>query len=742
MKQLRRFSPAGAWLFAAAICVHPASAQTHPPVSPAAPPPTPVRTVVDDYYGTKISDPYRYMEDLKNPEVQAWLKAQNDYTRSVLTRIPGHQNLLNRIKQLDEATSARVFNIHRLPRDRYFYQKRLANEDVAKVYMREGAGGPETLLIDPARLATGESPSYAINYFAPSFDGALVAYGASPGGSEQAVIHIIDVATGRETGETIDVGWFGYPSWLPAGRSFLYNRMQQLEPGMPPAERKLKSKVYLHIVGTDPDKDPVVFGYDVSPTVKVAPTDIPFVSIWPGSPYAFGVVGHGVQNEITMYAAPLNSIGHGEIPWRKIVDVEDEVTGFVPHGEDIYLLSHKGASRGQITRTSLSHPDPAHAEIVVRAGEAVVRGLVIAADGLYVQLLDGGIGRLLRVPFTAAGEGKVEPVPLPMDGSLWIESTDPRVPGLVLSLASWTKAPAIYAYDVRTKRVNDTGLQPHGPFDDPQDVVSEEVKVRSHDGTMVPLSIVHRRGLTLDGSNPTLLEGYGAYGAAMDPYFDQKTLAWIESGGVYAVAHVRGGGEYGEDWHLAGKLLTKHNTWRDFIACAQYLIDHKYTSAAHLAGEGGSAGGITIGRAITERPDLFAAAIDNVGMSDMVRVELSPNGPPNIPEFGTTKTSEGFRALHEMSSYHHIKDGTAYPAVMFATGINDPRVAPWQMAKMAARMQAATASNKPVLLRVDFESGHGFGSTKTQQQLLLADKWSFLLWQMGARGFQPPTRRR
>ena len=354
-----------------------------------------------------------------------------------------------------------------------------------------------------------------------------------------------------------------------------------------------------------------------------------------------------------------------------------------------------------------------------------------------MTLLDGGIGKVMRVPFSKRGNATRQPVPLPLDGQVWVDAADPRVNGILLGLTSWTKAAADYAYDPRGNRVTDTRLQPQGPYDNPQDIVSEEVKVASYDGTMVPLSIVHRRDIKLDGSNPTLLEGYGAYGITFDPYFDPKLLAWLERGGVYAVAHVRGGGEYGEGWHLAGKLLTKHNTWRDFIAAGQYLVDHKYTSPAHLAGEGGSAGGITIGRAITERPDLFGAALDDVGISDALRVEHSPNGPPNIPEFGTTTTPEGYQALYEMSSYHHVKDGTPYPAVMVVTGINDPRVTPWEPAKMAARLQAATSSGKPVLLRVDYEAGHGMGSTKSQRQQLLADQWSFLLWQLGAAGFQP-----
>ena len=722
-------------LAVSALIVAPAASICQSP--PMAPPPAPTRVVVDEYYGNKVEDPYRYMEDLKSPEVQAWFKGQNDYTRSVLARIPGRENLLKRIRQLDEGAIARVYDIRLLPAERYFYQKRLASEDMAKIYVRDGLGGPEKIIADPVKITPAGSPSFVVNYYAPSFDGSRVAYGASPGGSEDAVIHIVDVATGRESAETIDRGWFGSPSWLPDNRSFFHNRMQKMEPGMPGTERELKSKVYLHVLGTDPEKDPVVFGYEVSPRVKMVPTDLPFVVTNPGSPYALGVIAHGVQNEITVYVAPLASINSPDIPWRKIVDVQDEVTDAQPHGDGVYLQTHKGAPRFKIVRTSILNPDPSRATVVVPEGEAVVRGQSVAADALYVQLLDGGIGKVLRVPFSDRGTAQAQSVQLPLDGQVWVDAVDPRVNGILIGLTSWTKAASDYAYDPRTNRVSDTRLQPLGPYDNPQDIVSEEVKAPSYDGTLVPLSIVHLRTIKLDGSNPTLLEGYGAYGITLDPYFDPKLLAWMEKGGVFAVAHVRGGGEYGEGWHLAGKLLTKHNTWRDMIAAGEYLVNHKYTSPAHLAGEGGSAGGITIGRAITERPDLFGAALDDVGLSDALRVETSPNGPPNIPEFGSTKTTEGYQALYEMSSFHHVKDGTRYPAVMVVTGINDPRVAPWEPAKMAARLQAATSSGKPVLLRVDYEAGHGIGSTKSQTQQLLADKWSFLFWQLGAPGFQP-----
>ena len=719
------------------LLASPAALLSQPQPTPPPPPPAPTRVVVDDYYGNKIEDPYRYMEDLKNPEVQAWFKAQNDYTRSILARIPGREDLLKRIQQLDEGAPARVSDLRRLPGERYFYQKVLASENTAKIYVRDGLTAAERVVADPVKITPTGSPSFVINYYAVSFDGSRLVYGASPGGSEDAVIHIVDVATGRESGETIDRGLFGSPSWLPDGHSFFHNRVQKMQPGMPPTERELKSKVYLHVVGTDPEKDPLVFGYEVSPNVKMVPTDIPFVITLPGSRYAFGVIAHGVRPEITVYAAPLTSFGSGNIPWRKLVDVDDDVIDFAPHGDDVYLITHKDALRYKIVRTSIANPDLGHAKVVVPESEAVIRGQTTAADAHYVLLLDGGISKLLRVPYASGGNATPQSVPLPLEGNAWFDAADPRVNGLLLGLVSWTKAAADYAYDPRTNRITDTRLQPQGPFDNPQTIVSEEVKATSYDGTLVPLSIIHRRDIKLDGSNPTLLIGYGAYGITMDPYFDPKFLAWLEKGGVAALAHVRGGGEYGEGWHLAGKLLTKHNTWRDFIACALYLIDHKYTSPAHLAGAGASAGGITIGRAITDRPDLFSAALDGVGLSDALRVELSPNGPPNIPEFGSTKTREGYQALYEMSSYHHVKDGTPYPAVMVSTGINDPRVAPWEPGKMAARLQAATSSGKPVLLRVDYEAGHGVGSTKSQQQQELADGWSFLFWQLGAPGFQP-----
>lgn len=715
-------------------------AQTGNTSAPQSPPVAPVRPVIDDYHGTKVSDPYRYMENLQDPAVQSWFKAQNDYTRAVLASIPGRRHLLARIEELDQSVP-RV-TARRLPGDLYLVTARLPGENVSKLYLRRGLSGQDTLLLDPEKITlAGSSQGKGKNTIwggATSDDSRYEAVGIIPGGSElDGELHVIEIGTGRETGDVISrVGAEAWnPHWLPDNRSFVYGRLQKLPPGAPAAEVRQKFRSYLHVLGTDPEKDQPVFGYGVVPSIDVDPSLIASIETQPGSRYALGVLNGSVTPNSAYYIAPVDAIGKSNREWRKVAGFADGVTSIAVHSDDLYVLTYKDAPRYKIVRTDARKPDLASAEIVVPPSEAVITGIYPAQDALYVQLLDGGIGRLLRVGY--GPNPTVEHVALPFDGSVYVEA-DSRLPGVLLYVGSWTKSFKIYAYDPSTRQVTDTKLQPGGPYNNPDNIESVEVKAASYDGTAVPLSIVYRKGTKLDGSNPTLLEGYGGYGISIDPYFDPTMLAWYEKGGVYAVCHARGGGEYGEEWHLAGKGSTKPNTWRDFIGCAQYLIDHKYTSPPHLAGEGVSAGGILIGRAITQRPDLFGAAIDKVGVSDTLRFETTQNGETNIPELGSTKTEEGFKALYAMSAYDHIEYRTRYPAVLFETGMNDPRVDPWEMAKMTARLQAATSSRKPVLLRVDFAGGHGgMGGTRKQYHESLADEWSFLLWQLGAPDFQP-----
>jgi prolyl oligopeptidase len=687
------------------------------------PPKTPVRDAADTYFGTKIVDPYRWMEDLKSPEMVAWMKAQSEHTRRYLDGLPIRDAFLKRVNELSNANVA-VSGVQRAA-GKHFYYKLAPGENTRKLYVRDGLNGAERLLLDPDKLST-KGTHYSIDTFSLSQDGQYVSYTISSGGSEMGELHVLDVSTGRELGERIDRARFDAGAWLPDGRSFLYNRLQKLLPGAPATDLYQKSRVYRHVLGADPEKDQPVFGYDVNPEITFEPTLLPFAYPVPGSTHVIALVNSGVSPNSAFYIAPVASLALPTIPWRKIADFTDEVSNIDLHGDDVYVLTYRQTPRFKVVRTSLAHPDLATAQPVIPASEAVVTAIAAANDALYVQTLDGGIGRLWRVDFSG---GAPQQVKLPYDGSVSIVNNDQRLPGVLFTTTSWTKAPTIFAYDAAQRRVVDTKLQPPSPVDF-SSIESVEVKAKSHDGVMIPLSIIYKRGLKRDGSNPTLLDGYGAYGISRDPAFSPVSLAWLERGGVLAVAHVRGGGEYGEEWHLAGYKQTKPNTWKDFIACAEYLVREKYTSPQYLGGQGGSAGGILMSNTIAERPDLLGAAIIYVGVNNTLRAETTSNGVPNIPEFGTFTTEEGFKALLAMDGYHKVRNGTAYPAVLLTTGINDPRVEPWMSAKMAARLQAATTSGKPVLLRVDYDAGHGMGSTRQQRNEERADVYTFLQRQL------------
>jgi prolyl oligopeptidase len=392
-------------------------------------------------------------------------------------------------------------------------------------------------------------------------------------------------------------------------------------------------------------------------------------------------------------------------------------------GHDVWLKTHKDASRFKIIHLDLDHPDIAKADVTVPESDEVIRDIGAAKDALYVVSTKAGIARVMRIPY---GQTAEKPLPLPFAGSVNGFYVSVLNDGALLRLAGWIEAPLWYAYDPGADELADTGIEPRNPTDF-SGITSVEVTAPAADGTPIPLSIIYKKDLKMNGENPCLMEGYGAYGISLDPNFDATRLALLERGIVIAVAHVRGGGENGEDWHLAGQKLTKENTISDFIACAEYLIKKGYTGRGKLALRGTSAGGITIGGALTQRPDLFALALVNVGVVNALRAEAEPNGAVNTPEFGSVKDPDGFKALYAMDAYEHVKDGTAYPTVMLITGANDPRVDPVQLFKMTARLQAATSSKNPVLLRVDFDAGHGIGSSKAQRDLITADQAALLL---------------
>jgi prolyl oligopeptidase len=450
---------------------------------------------------------------------------------------------------------------------------------------------------------------------------------------------------------------------------------------------------------------------------------------------ALGVVARGVMNEVELYASPLAAASTGKPDWSRICTTDDAVTNAALWKDDLYLLTHKDAPRFRLVKTKTSAPSFANAVEVMPQGEIVLKGITAAKDGVYVQALNAGLGQIIRL----GPDGSRTTLKLPFPGTVDTLYTDPLQDGCWFALESWVR-PRVICRGAPDGTVTMTSVSPK-PDIDVAPYASEEVTVTARDGAKVPLSIVYRKGLKRDGTAPLYLEAYGAYAIDEDPGFNPRLLAWLDRGGVFAVAHVRGGGELGEDWHKAGQKLTKPNTWRDCIDCAKWLIANKWTSPGKLAVEGTSAGGIMISRFLTEEPALLRVAVIRVGDSDALRSEFMVSGPANIPEFGTVKEPDGFKGLYAMDGYQHVKDGVAYPAALVTTGLSDPRVAPWEAGKITARLQAASSSKRPVLLRVETDAGHGVGSTRKQLDDEKADTYAFILWQVGDPRYQPAARR-
>jgi prolyl oligopeptidase len=706
------------------------------------PPVAPVRPVVDDYHGTQVVDPYRYMENVQDPEVQVWMKAHADHTRATLDALPGRAKLLEHMREMWNTTPELVHSL-RIVGGRYYTLRLPAGAKQEKLYVRDGVNGTDRLLIDPEQRSGGEEGLLSIQWYSPSPDHRYVAYSLAASGSEEGVMHILDTTTGQDLPETADRAGFGDPTWNADGRSFFYTRLQQLTPEMPPTEKYRDARVYLHEVGRSFDADPVVLGRGVNDVaLALTPDEFPFIIPQPGSRYALAVAWPGVEPRVRIFAAPLADVASGKADWRPIAATldehffigQDDRIGMLVHGETLYWISQKDAPKGRILALDLTRAD-SKPRVVVPEGERPLSSLHVGRDALYWRVSDAGVNAVYRLRYDA--DAKPEAVRLPYPAHVIGVSLDPAGSDVVIGVSSWIRSPAYLSFDAQSGATKDNGLQPAGPHDRADDLTVEEVRVRSWDGTMVPLSIIYRTGLARDGKALASLDGYGAYGISSTPYYLPVMRALYDRGIVVATCHTRGGGELGKEWHRAGFQETKPNTWKDFIACAEYLVANGYTSPERLSASGGSAGGILVGRAIQERPDLFAAAVALVPLADMLRFETSANGPPNVPEFGSVATEAGFRALHAMSSYANVVDGAKYPALLVTTGINDPRVDAWIAAKFAARMQSATTSGKPVLLRVDYDAGHGIGSSIDQALTNFADVFSFALWQTGHPEFQP-----
>jgi prolyl oligopeptidase len=694
-----------------------AQAAERPPVARVAP-------VTDTHFGTQVVDRYRWMEDLSSPETRGWFEGQAAYAAQALARLPLRDALLARLTAVTTA-SVRVRNIKPCGASQWMYERTAPDEQEPRLFLRDGLHGAERLALDPSVAGT-KAGRLSIGEWAPSPDCRRLAYTLAAGGSEESTLYVRDLATGKDGPEHIDRTRFASISWLPGDR-LLYVRSPQVTPGMPESAYYQQLRTYRHRLGDDPSRDVAVFGYGVSPEIPGGLDLIWRVEARPGSRFAIATASTGVTSASEFFVAPLDALDRVPVAWRRLTRMEDEVSAVAIHGDAVFLQSFRDAPRSRVLRASLAHPEHAP-EVVVPASEAVVVGIAAQPDALYVQTMAGGDYRILRLDYAT---GATTTIPLPYPGAAMLSPDQADRAGVNFTLSSWTRSRAHFTWQPGVAAPQPTGLIP------PQPVQIEgyefvDAKVRSHDGVLVPMVIIHRKGLVRDGSHPVLMQGYGAYGVEYtSPVFDPVSLPWLEQGGIMVWTGVRGGGEYGEEWHQAGFQKTKPNTWKDFIACAEYLVAQGYTRPEHIGIQGGSAGGILIGNAIAERPDLFGAAVMRVGLVDMMRAETTANGVGNVPQFGTVTTEDGFRALLAMDAYQKLRDGVAYPPMLLTTGYNDKRVDAWQPGKFAARLQAATASRGPVLLRVDFDAGHGKGVTRDQDNLLTADVYAFLLDQLG-----------
>ncbi|MBO2010814.1 prolyl oligopeptidase family serine peptidase [Hymenobacter negativus] len=695
-------------------------------------PATPKRPVTDTYFGKKVVDNYRWLEDTNNPEVQAWFKAQGDYTNQTLDQIPGRDRLIKTFEDYDKLLAVRYGEIKQRG-NRYFYRKTLPNEKVGKLYVREGKTGAEKPLFDPMSLATDKQKSYAMTAFTPSPNGQLVVIGLQEGGAELSTLRTMTVATKAFRPESIPAVFGGTVDWLPDNSGFLYTPNNSTDPKDP--KGNLNTKARLHRLGTPPKADPDLFSRAKNPDMGIRPDQYPLMAFSNDRTQVYGELS-SVDRRINAWVTTPADLSKPKIAWKKLAAPTDSVYSYSKIGSKLFLHSVKGAPNGRILMTDAAAPSPATATVLLPESTQNITRLSATKDYLFVTLSDG-INEHIR-QYSPATKQWAD-VPLTTKGTTGIEFYDPSSSNEALVyVMSWNDPGTLYDYNPATQKLVTSAF--HVPMNYPgvADLVVEELEVPSHDGTMVPLSLIYRKGLKKDGSAVCLMDGYGAYGNSATPYFSRRNLALLNQGVVWAETHPRGGSEKGDKWYRAGYQTTKPNTWKDFIACGDYLVKNSYTSPQHLIGMGTSAGGVLIGRAITERPDLFAAAISNVSCSNALRFENSPNGPVNAPEFGTVKDSVQCMGLYEMDAFNHVVPGTKYPAVLCVGGMNDPRVIVWQPGKFAAALQGASTSGKPVLMQVNYDNGH-FTEDKKVAFRNFANMYAFALWQAGHPAFQPAT---
>jgi prolyl oligopeptidase len=678
------------------------------------------KPVSTKYQGVTVEDPYQWLEKDDEPDVKAWSDAQNQRTRQYLDRLPDRAVIEKQLTEWYAKTSPNysslvsrlglLFVMKFQPPKQQQLLVTLSSADDLK---------SEKIVLDPNVLdAKGTT---AIDWFVPSLDGKYVAVSLSQGGSEDGTLHFYETATGKALPDAIAHVQYptagGSAAWNADGTGVYYTRFPR-KGERPDADLNFYQQVYFHKLGTPDTEDTYSIGKDFPRIAEIV------LDASRDGRYILASVANGDGGDFAHYLLGPDGT------WKQITQFSDQIKA-ARLGRDnaLYLLSRNAAPRGKVLRLPLETPELSTAVEIVPTGEPVIQQIVPTADALFVGDLLGGPSQIRRFGLDGKGEAII---PIPKISAVQ-EMVGLEDGSLLFRDQSYTEPAAWFHCARETTEPAKTALRTTSPVSFSDIEVTREFAT-SKDGTKIPLNIIFRKGMKRDGQNPTLLYGYGGYGISMSPNFEFTRRLWFDHGGLYVVANIRGGGEFGEDWHKAGNLTKKQNVFDDFAAAAEYLIKEKYTRPEKLAIQGGSNGGLLMGAMITQHPDLMQAVVSQVGIYDMLRVELAPNGAFNVTEFGTVKDPEQFKALYAYSPYHHIVDGTKYPSILMMTGANDGRVAPYHSRKMVARLDEANKFQNPILLRTSSSAGHGIGTALNERIKQLADIYAFLFAQLGMTG--------
>jgi len=680
------------------------------------PPKTKTAPVEDTVQGHKIVDPYRYLENSNDPDTKAYVEAQLNYTRSILDPLPGRDKINARLSQL---LPIGTVGAPQMGGKYYFYTRRDAGQNQPVIYVREGLSGQDRVLLDVNKLSS--DGTVALDWWFASDEGKYIAYGVSANGSEESTLHLIETASGKNLPDTIDRTRFTSLAWLKDSSAFYYTRHPK-KGEVPEGEEVYHVKVFFHQLGTDPAKDPLIF------EDKSNPQNIPGAGLSEDNRWLLIPVFEG-WTKTKLYLQDLQA----KTPPIEITTGKDFLYNADIFEGKLYITTNEDAPHFRVFVADATNPKRENWKELIPATDAVLQAVSVTGGKLFAQY-EHNVSSELMI-FSLDGK-KLADIPQPAIGNVFTASGRYDRKEIFFGFQSFTVPPSIYRYDLDSGK-SDLWTKVDAPSIDPSAYDVRQEWYSSKDGTKVPMFIVSKKGIAKDGKNPTLLTGYGGFNISLNPTFNRSMYLWMEHGGVYAVANLRGGSEFGEDWHRAGMLEKKQNVFDDFIAAAEYLIAQKYTDKEHLAIYGGSNGGLLMGAMITQRPDLFRAVVCAVPLLDMLRYQNFQIAKLWIPEYGSAEDAKQFDWLYAYSPYHHVKAGQEYPAILFMTADTDTRVDPMHAKKMNALMQAeaknGASQDKPILLRIDTKAGHGQGKPVTKQIEDNTDMYSFLFWQLGVK---------